>query len=144
MCQQVFAISDFLCDGLSRVWAGGKLLVAGKIVDVERRTTGGFLRGKVMIDGLGGDAVRRMEVEFQNEFVLATVGGEPVAMAPDLICILDTETGDAIGTEMLRYGQRVSVIALPPSPILTTPAGLDHVGPRAFGYDLEFRSVFSS
>ena len=51
--------------------------------------------------------------------------------------------GDAIGTETLRYGQRVSVIALPAPPILLTPKGLEHVGPRAFGYDLEFRSVFS-
>jgi hypothetical protein len=25
-----------------------------------------------------------------------------------------------------------------------TPKGLEHVGPRAFGYDLEYRSVFSS
>ena len=50
---------------------------------------------------------------------------------------------DAIGTETLRYGQRVSVIALPAPPVLLTPKGLEHVGPRAFGYDLEFQSVFA-
>ncbi|MGE0500798.1 MAG: DUF917 domain-containing protein [Rhizobiaceae bacterium] len=120
----------------------GKLLLRGKVVDVDRRTTGGFLRGKVVLDGLDGDLGRRMEIEFQNEFVLATLDGEPVAMAPDLICVLETETGDAIGTEMLRYGQRISVIALPPSALLTSPAALTRVGPRAFGYDLDFRSVF--
>jgi DUF917 family protein len=27
--------------------------------------------------------------------------------------------------------------------VLLTPKGLEHVGPRAFGYDLEFRSVFA-
>jgi len=27
--------------------------------------------------------------------------------------------------------------------VLLTPKGLEHVGPRAFGYDLEFKSVFS-
>jgi uncharacterized protein len=27
--------------------------------------------------------------------------------------------------------------------VLLTPKGLDHVGPRAFGYDLEFASVFA-
>ena len=63
-------------------------------------------------------------------------------MTPDLICVLDTVSGDAIGTETLRYGQRVTVIALPAPPILLTPKGLDHVGPRAFGYDLVFHSVF--
>ncbi len=57
--------------------------------------------------------------------------------------MLDTVSGEAIGTETLRYyGQRVTVIALPAPPVLLTPKGLDHVGPRAFGYDIEFRSVF--
>jgi hypothetical protein len=27
--------------------------------------------------------------------------------------------------------------------VLTSPRGLEFVGPRAFGYNLEFRSVFS-
>jgi DUF917 family protein len=57
--------------------------------------------------------------------------------------VLDSVSGDAIGTETLRYGQRVSVIALPAPPVLLTPKGLAHVGPRAFGYDLDFQSVFS-
>ena len=44
---------------------------------------------------------------------------------------------------MLRYGQRVSVVALPaPEPFLT-PKGLESVGPRAFGYDFDYRTVFS-
>ena len=36
------------------------------------------------------------------------------------------------------------VIALPPPDIFLTAKGLEHVGPRAFGYDLDFRSVFST
>ena len=61
---------------------------------------------------------------------------------PEIICVMDTLSGEAIGTETLRYGQRVSVIALPAAPILTSERGLQNVGPRAFGYDMEFRSVF--
>ena len=34
------------------------------------------------------------------------------------------------------------MIALPAAPVFLTPRGLDHVGPRAFGYDLDFNSVF--
>ena len=37
----------------------------------------------------------------------------------------------------MRYGQRVTVIALPAPAILTSERGLKKVGPRAFGYDLE-------
>ena len=65
-------------------------------------------------------------------------------MSPDLICVLDTVSGNAAGTETIRYGMRVTVVALPAPPVFLTPKGLDHVGPRAFGYDLDFKSVFAS
>jgi DUF917 family protein len=65
-------------------------------------------------------------------------------MTPDLICVLDSVSGEAVGTETIRYGQRVTVIALPGPDIFLIPEGLAHVGPRAFGYDLDFRSVFAS
>src|SRR5437660_9392337 len=63
-------------------------------------------------------------------------------MSPDLICVLDTVSGNAVGTETIRYGMRATVVALPAPPVFLTAKGLEHVGPRAFGYDLDFRSVF--
>ena len=61
---------------------------------------------------------------------------------PDIIAVLDAESGEAVGTETVRYGQRVRVIALPAPEVQTTPKGLEHVGPRAFGHDLDFVSPF--
>ena len=52
-------------------------------------------------------------------------------------------SGNAFGTETIRCGMRVTVIALPAPPVFPTPKGLDHVGPRAFGYDLDYRSLFA-
>jgi len=57
---------------------------------------------------------------------------------PDLITIVDTETGEAISTELLRFGQRVSVLAWPCDPLWRTPRGLELAGPRAFGYELDY------
>ena len=122
----------------------GKQIFRGKISDIQRRATEGFLRGQAGIDGLDADRRKVMVLDFQNEFTVGRVDGEPVVMTPDLICVLDTVSGDAIGTETLRYGRRITVIALPAPPVLTTPKGLQHVGPRAFGYDLDFKSVFTA
>ena len=122
---------------------GGLRLFTGKIQDVDRRATEGFLRGTATLDGIDDFRGRTMRLAFQNEFAVAWLDGAPRATTPDLICVLDTVSGDAIGTETLRYGQRVTVIALPAPPILLTPKGIEHVGPRAFGYDLEFVSVFA-
>ena len=124
--------------------AHGKLLFRGKVVDVARRTTEGFLRGRAVIEGLDEDRGTRLEIAFQNEWVVAWRDGVPLAMSPDLICVLDTVSGEACGTETIRYGRRVTVVALPAPPVFLTPKGLEHVGPRAFGYDLDFRSVFDN
>ncbi len=122
---------------------GGLLLFTGKIRDVIRRTTEGFLRGRATLDGLDAHRGATFELAFQNEFAVGWLDGVPRVTTPDLICVMDSVSGEAIGTETLRYGQRVSVVALPAPPVLLTPKGLEHVGPRAFGYDLDFRSVFA-
>ena len=96
-----------------------------------------------MIDGLDEDRGSRLEIAFQNEWVVAWRDETPIAMSPDLICVLDTVSGEAFGTETIGYGRRVSVVVLPAPPVFLTPKGLDHVGPRAFGYDLDFSSVFA-
>src|SRR5215470_10711589 len=122
---------------------GGQRLFAGKLQDVDRRATEGFLRGTATIEGLDDFRGHTMRLAFQNEFAVAWLDGRPRAMTPDLICVIDTVSGEATGTETLRYGQRATVIALPAPPVLLTPKGLEHVGPRAFGYDLDFVSVFA-
>ena len=121
---------------------GGKRLFGGKVVDVARRTTEGFLRGRVVVDGLDQDRSSRLDIAFQNEWVVAWRDEAALAMSPDLICVLDTLSGEACGTETIRYGRRVTVIALPAPPVFLSAKGLAHVGPHAFGYDLDFRSVF--
>lgn len=121
----------------------GVLLFKGKITDMNRRTTGGFLRGATRIEGLDEFSSEDMRLEFQNEFSVASRDGELIATVPDLICVLDTASGEAIGTDTLRYGQRVTVIALPSPPIFLTEKGLKHTGPRAFGFDIDFKSCFN-
>src|SRR5262249_37571655 len=79
--------------------AKGKLLFTGKVVDVARRTTEGFLRGRAVIDGLDDDRGSQLELAFQNEWVVAwrDDGSDltPIAMSPDLICVLDSVSGNA-------------------------------------------------
>jgi len=122
--------------------ADGKHLFSGKVVDVERRATEGFLRGSATIEGMNDHSGSIMEVHFQNEFSVAFVNDEPIVMTPDLICVLDSVSGTGIGTEIIRYGQRVTVLALPAPSVFLSENGLAAVGPRAFEFDLDYRSVF--
>ncbi|MEV4893199.1 DUF917 domain-containing protein [Nonomuraea sp. NPDC055795] len=116
---------------------GGTELFAGKVVDVERRTTGGFARGTARLESSYGV----LELSFQNEHLLARRDGTIVATTPDLICVLDTESGEPVTTEALRYGLRVTVIAAPCDPRWRTPEGLELAGPRYFGYDCDYEPL---
>jgi len=120
---------------------GGFPLMSGKVTDVERRTTKGFVRGSVVVEGLGDDVGRLLRVEIQNENLVALEQGKVLASVPDLITILDSETADAIPTERVRYGQRVTLIAMPCAPIWRSEFGLQMAGPRAFGYDFDYVPV---
>ena len=123
---------------------GGVRLFGGRVVDVDRATTGGYLRGRLRIEGLDRDRGRGFSIDFQNEFSVGFLDGTPHVCTPEIICVMDSVSGDAIGTETVRYGQRVAVIALPAPPMLLTPRGLELTGPRAFGYDIDFHSVFDA
>jgi DUF917 family protein len=66
------------------------LLVAGKITDVQRTTSEGFARGNLSIDGAGRWDGQAMAIDFQNENLIARVGGCVAACVPDLICCLES------------------------------------------------------
>jgi hypothetical protein len=113
------------------------VLFTGKIADVDRRTTGGFLRGTAKLDGLDDYSGHNVELDFQNEWLIARLGHEVIATVPHLICLVDATSGEAIGTETARYGQRVALIGITAPPLFSSSAGLEYVGPRAMGYDLD-------
>lgn len=111
---------------------GGMEIYRGKVIDVERSTTKGFARGQARIEGVDST----LTLSFQNEHLIAQTGDRILATTPDLIMVLDHESGEPITTEALRYGQRVRVISAPSDPRWHLPEALDMVGPGYFGYDM--------
>ncbi|MCY4465380.1 MAG: DUF917 domain-containing protein [Chloroflexi bacterium] len=130
----------------------GRILFTGKITDVERRTVQGFARGQLKIApfhkgkpppvltggprGVGSTQV--LQIDFQNENLIARLGDDVLCAVPDLITIVSLDDGEAIGTESLRYGLRVAVLGMPAPKELKSPEALAVVGPRTFGYDIDF------
>ena len=115
-------------------------LFEGRIVDLLRETRQGFAMGRVIVDGPSGSGTR-LEIDFQNEYLVARLDGEVRVTVPDLICILDQDTAEPITTETLRYGQRVRVVAVSAAPALRTPEALQLFGPQAFHQEAPFGAV---
>jgi len=116
----------------------GHVLFRGKIVDVQRRTQRGWALGEATFAGFEADSGHQLVVQFQNENLVAVLDGDIVASVPDLIAILDADTGQAITTERLRYGHRAVVLGIPCAPAWRTAAGLALGGPRHFGYEIDY------
>jgi len=113
----------------------------GKVTDVRRQTVAGFAKGEATFAGVDAYADSQMVLNFQNEHLVAIQDGEIVVSTPDLITVLDADTGEPITTEGLRYGFRVVVIGMPCDPKWRTPEGLELVGPKYFGYEIEYTPV---
>ena len=125
-----------MCDHLN-----GYPLIEGKVVDVDRQTTEGFARGSAVIEGIGACGGRVARLEFQNENTVLIENGRVRASVPDIITAVDLHTARPIVTELLRYGQLVSIVGLPIDGLWRTAEGLAVAGPRAFGYDFDYRPV---
>lgn len=132
-----------------------KILFRGKIIGVERRLWKGHSYGEISIQqvteeeqeskiaGFKMMAVAEggiLKIPFKNEniyakHILDDGTDKYVAMVPDLIAVLDTQSGKAIGVPEYRYGVLVTVLGIACSPRWSdTPKGLEIGGPAAMGF----------
>ena len=121
-------------------------LFQGKVTSVDRRVEGGWVQGSAVVSGLGDEGDRRARVDFQNEHLLVWCGTDAaidrvLGSTPDLLAVLDSETGMPITTEGMRYGQRVTIVGIPCDPIWRTERGLELAGPRYFGWEIDYVPV---
>ena len=114
-----------------------QVLFDGKVVDVRRELKGGFSIGLVKLESLHGDD-HEMEVEFQNEFLVARLDGKTKAIVPDLVCLVDRETAQPVPADAVRYGQRVKVLGVSAPPVMRSAESLSIFGPQAFRMEEPF------
>ncbi len=117
----------------------GQILFRGKIVDVRRRTAAGFALGRMRLRAHSGSD--ELEIDFQNENLIARCDGQVLASVPDLITLVTEDDGEPVSTEVLRYGLRVAVLSMPCTPQLRTETALRIVGPRTFGYEIDYKPL---
>ncbi|KAJ6577349.1 Hydantoinase/oxoprolinase [Mycena capillaripes] len=147
----------------------GVCLFIGKIVSCSRATwrispikqevRAGFTWGEIRIAPLLDEELEgpvatatvagpgdHMVIPFQNENLLAYVENDDgsrklAAIVPDLISVLDSQSGSNLGSQDYSYGLRVTVIAMAGSPLWHSEAGLRSGGPAAFGFDHQFTPI---
>ena len=119
----------------------GFKLFQGIVTKADMKGEGGFTWWDVAINGSGPYATHSYKIFVKNENLLGWLDGTPDAMSPDLISNLDPKTGDTIvGPSLGGYnvGQEIVLIAIPAHQLWRTTRGLELLGPRHFGFPLDY------
>ncbi|KAK4684534.1 uncharacterized protein P7C73_g5641, partial [Tremellales sp. Uapishka_1] len=139
--------------------SSARVMFSGKVTDVSRKLWKGHTYGEIVIQALKAEEEEdedpdhpkekfegSMTIPFKNENLMCrhTVDGvtKVVAGVPDLIAVLDAQTGHALGTPDYKFGLRVLVLAITAAPQWTdTPRGLELGSLSAFGYDIPYEPI---
>ncbi|AJE47045.1 DUF917 domain-containing protein [Celeribacter indicus] len=132
-------LSDLIVFLRTTHYGHAERLGSGKVTDIERRVENGWSVGIVTISPFGEGMPYRIRI--QNENLVVERGSDILAVVPDLICVLDVDTAEAIPTERLRYGQRVEILGVRVPPIMRSPAALKVFGPAAFGLSAKYQPL---
>ncbi len=119
----------------------GYKLFKGKVVRNSWKVEGGFTFGELLITGEGDYQGHRYRIWYKNEHIISWFDDEPDVMVPDLICVLDPVTGEAITNPNCKDGMEVVVLGYPAPEVWRSPRGRELFGPRHFGYALEYRKI---
>jgi len=132
--QLMAPLSDCFSDS---VYGECRLIFSGKVVQKSTRIVGGYDIGECRIEAFD-QPERCLRIAIKNEYLLAMEGETVRASVPDLLVIVDVETGTPINGERLAFGQRVAVIAIGAPHFYRQPEALAVTAPRCFGLDVDY------
>lgn len=120
---------------------GGQGFVAfrGTVKDSNWRTEDGFTLGEMDIDGSGEFDGHTYKIQVKNENMAGWFDGAIHATIPDMICLMDTQTGAAVTNPNYYDGQQVAVVILPSPAAFLTDKGLESFGPKYLQLDQPYR-----
>lgn len=118
--------------------SNGWLLFEGKVIDKEWADIEGCMVGKITIAGSNEHQEKTMEIWFKNENQVSWIDGKPYVCSPDLVTILDKNSGIAFINRDIDSGDEVAVVGVKCHEIFRTEKGLAWCGPRYYGFDIDY------
>ncbi len=117
--------------------AGGRLLYEGIIVTRVNENRGAFIWGTVHLTGAGRWKGTSYRIWYKNENHMTWLDGRPHAMSPDIVTVIDPETGYGLSNfdaAAWEHGRAVAVVGIPSHPMWRTSRGLGIFHPSRWGF----------
>ncbi len=117
---------------------GGWLLFKGEVTGKDWEDRDGYMFGTTHIKGAGDYAGHTLDVWFKNENHVSWLDGEPYVCSPDIVTIVDQETGEGFTNTVIDAGHQVAVVGIKGLEAFRSERGLAAAGPRYFGFDIDY------
>ena len=119
----------------------GYFLFKGTVTQAPWAVKDGFTIGELIIAGKDNYLGHQYRIWYKNEHIISWFDSDPDVTVPDLICVLDPKTGEAITNPNCKEGMEVAVIGYPAPEIWRSSRGLGLFGPSYFGYRIQYESM---
>jgi DUF917 family protein len=119
---------------------GGWLLFTGQITasPIAEGDSLAFGLGSHQLRGVGSFQGHSFEIWYKNEYHVSWLDTKPYATSPDGLMLVHLEDGEPAISYDFSVGDRVAVIGRRAHPAHRTPRGIELLGPRHFGFDLDY------
>ncbi len=119
----------------------GWLLFEGEVSKKEWEDKEGYYWGTHTITGLDDFKEVEFKIWFKNENHVSWLNGKPYVTSPDMLIVVNRETGEPLANFDIAEGQHVAVIGLRAVEQFRSPKGIDILGPRHFGYEIDYTPI---
>ena len=119
----------------------GFLLFKGEVTQADWEIEEGFTIGELIISGTNHYSDHTYRIWYKNEHIVSWLDEQPDVTVPDLICVLDPKTGEAITNPNCQQEMDVAIIGYPAPALWRTPRGLELFGPTHFGFDIPYQPI---
>lgn len=117
------------------------MLFKGTVTKRDWQNTGGYQIGITEITGSDAYQGHHLRIWFKNEHHVSWLDGQPFVTSPDLLAVVHADSAEPITNTYLSEGDKVAVLGMQADTLYRTPEGIRVLGPRHFGFDLEYRPI---
>jgi DUF917 family protein len=118
-----------------------RLVFMGTVTERKAEVQDGYYIGHVNIDGVDHFKNTQFKIWVKNEMIVSWINDEPCIACPDLITMIDHSTFEPVIIGKLNEGTNVIVFGIPAPESFRSPAAIQLLGPRHFGFDFQAKRV---
>jgi len=119
----------------------GWLLFRGKVTGKDWEDREGYYWGTHTITGTGDFSGHEFKIWFKNENHISWFDDKPYVTSPDMLIVVDAQTGEPYSNAQIEVGHQVAVVGLRAVEQFRSQKGINILGPRHFGFDIDYKPI---